>query len=79
MYNAYMNIKSYELLIKSETTARKFVLGKCFKNQQRFWPFCRSRKFWKSADGRRRCQRCKKAFHDLTKRWWNEVNLPIDD
>ena len=74
-----MNIKSYELLIKSESAAQKYVLGKCFKNQQRFCPFCGSRKFWKLADGRRRCQRCKKAFHDLTRRWWNEVNLPMDD
>jgi transposase len=74
-----MNIKSYELLIKSEFTAKKYVSKYWRKNRHAFCPFCGSRKFWKLADGRRRCQRCKRAYHDLTKRWWNEVKLPMDD
>ena len=74
-----MSIKSYENAIKSERTALRYVLVKCFKTHQRFCPYCGSRKFWKLADKRRRCQRCKKIYHDFTKRWWNQVHLPMDD
>ena len=38
-----MSIKSYENAAESEPEAKKFVLGKCFKNQQRNCPFCRVR------------------------------------
>ena len=79
MYNTAMNIKSFELLVKTENAAKRFVLGFCFKNKQRFCPYCRSRKHWKLADGRRRCQRCKMTYHDFTRRWWNKVKLPMDD
>lgn len=71
-------MKTYETLVRSEQTSLRYVLGKTFKNHQRFCPFCFSRKFWKLGDGRRRCQRCKRAYHDLTGRWWNSVNLPMD-
>ena len=74
-----MNIKSYESLVKTENSAKKFVLRYCYKNHHRFCPYCGSRKFWKLSDGRRRCQRCKAVYHDLTKRWWNAVRLPMDD
>lgn len=71
-------MKSYELVIKSEATAKKYVSKYLRKNRHVFCPFCGSRKFWKLADGRRRCQQCKKVYHDLTKRWWNDVHLPMD-
>ncbi len=74
-----MDLKTYESWVRSVSSARKNVLGFCLKNQQRFCPSCRSRKFWKLADGRRRCQRCLKTFHDLTGRWWNELNIGLDD
>lgn len=73
-----MSFKTYKTVSKSEAAARKYVLGFCFKNQQRFCPFCGSRKFWKLADGRRRCQRCKKAYHDLTNRWWSGTQLSME-
>ena len=31
------------------------------------------------ADGRRRCQRCLKTFHDLTGRCWNKLNIGLAD
>ena len=79
MYNTYMNIKSYEMLIKTENTAKRYVSKYLRKNRHVFCPYCGSRKFWKLSDGRRRCQRCKMTYHDLTGRWWNKVNLPMDD
>ena len=74
-----MSIRSYENAVRSESVSRKYVLEKCFKNHQRYCLFCRSREFWKLGDGRRRCKRCKKVYHDLTQRWWNKVKLPLDD
>ena len=64
-----MDIYTFERLIKSESAARRYVLGFCFKNQQRICPRCRCRKLWKLADGKRRCSRCRYSFHDLTGRW----------
>ena len=79
MYNTSINIKSCEILIKTESTAKKFVSKFLRKNRHVFYPYCGSRKFWKLNDGRRRCQRCKMTCHDLAGRWWNKVNLPMDD
>jgi len=70
-----MDLTTYENLIKSESTARKYVLGFCWKNQQRFCPKCRFRKFYIMGDGRRRCHRCRYTFHDFSGRWINSGNL----
>ena len=78
-----MNISTYEQLIKSESTARRYLLGYCWKNHQprrwrghqRFCPHCRGRKLYKLGDGRRRCARCRYTFHDFTRRWINTGGL----
>ena len=70
-----MDLTTYENLIKSESTARKYVLEFCWKNQQRFCPKCRFRKFYIMADSRRRCHRCRYTFHDFSGRWINIGNL----
>lgn len=78
-----MDISTYEQLIKSESTARKYLLGYCWKNHQprrwrghqRFCPHCRGRKLYKLGDGRRRCARCRYTFHDFTRRWINTGGL----
>jgi len=75
MYKPVMDLNTYECLVKTEFTARKYVLGFCLKNQQRFCPRCRSRKFWKLADGRRRCKHCRNTFQDFSGRWINQVKL----
>lgn len=73
-----MELKTYEHLIRSESAARKYLLGFCWKNQQRFCPVCRQRKLYKLTDGRRRCSRCGYTFHDFSGRWLNLVDLPCD-
>jgi len=73
-----MDLSTYERLIKSESAARKYLLGFCWKNQQRFCPRCRSRKFYRLKDGRRRCARCRYPFHDFTGRWINRGALRPD-
>lgn len=69
-----MDLSTYESLIRSESAARRFVLGFCFKNQQRLCPRCRTRKLYRTGD-RRRCARCRYTFHDLTDRWINRGRL----
>jgi transposase len=71
-----MDLSAYERLVSSEATARRYLLGFCFKNHQRVCPRCRTRtKLYRLADGRRRCQRCRYTFHDFTGRWLNEARL----
>lgn len=70
-----MDLYTYENLIKSESGANRYLLGFCFKNQQRICPRCHSRKFYKLLSGYRRCQRCSYSFHDFTGRWINSGSL----
>jgi len=72
------DLKTYEHLVKNESTARKYLLGFCWKNQQRFCPRCRSRSFTKLGDGRRRCKRCGYLYHDFSGRWINLSRLAPD-
>lgn len=70
-----MDLTSYYDLISSESKARRYLLGKCFKNHQRFCPRCSQRKLYKLRDGRYRCSRCDYTFHDFTGRWINSGRL----
>jgi transposase len=70
-----MDLSTYESLIKSEISAKKYLLRYCLKNQQRICPRCGSRKVPPRNDGRRRCLRCQYTFHDFSGRWINEGNL----
>src|SRR5512139_1288026 len=70
-----MELNAYQKLVGSERHARKYLLGKCFKNHQRFCPRCRQRKLYRLADGRYRCSRCDYSFHDFSGRWINSGRL----
>ena len=70
-----MDLKTYYKLIYSENRARKYLLGKCFKNHQRFCPRCRERKLYKLKKGRYRCSHCDYTFHDFSGRWINQGRL----
>ena len=74
-----MDIYAYEQLVRSESAARKYVLGFCFKNQQRFCPRCHGRNLWRLATRKRRCARCRYTFHDFTGRWIDACRLKCDD
>jgi transposase len=63
-----MDLDTYYKLISSEARARKYLLGKCFKNHQRFCPRCRCRKLYKLQEGRYRCSRCQYTFQDFSGR-----------
>ena len=70
-----MDLTIYYDVISSESKARKYLLGKCFKNHQRFCPRCRQRKLYKLRDERFRCSRCEYTFHDFSGRWINHGHL----
>lgn len=70
-----MDLSTYEYLIKSESSARRYLLGFCLKNHQRFCPKCKARKLYRLSDGRRRCSRCGYTFHDFSGRWINRGGL----
>ena len=70
-----MDLDAYYKLISSEARARKYLLGKCFKNHQRICPRCRCRKLYKLQEGRYRCSRCQYTFQDFSGRWINRGRL----
>lgn len=72
-----MDLFTFTELISSENRARKYVLGFCWKNHQRFCPRCRTRKLYRLADKRYRCSRCHYTFHDLSGRWLNRGQLTL--
>jgi len=73
-----MDLKTYETLVKSENSARRYLLGFCWKNHQRFCPRCGSRGLYRLSDDRRRCKRCGYTFHDFSRRWLNQCGLSPD-
>lgn len=70
-----MRLVDYEHYIKSESTARRYLLKFCWKNHQRYCPRCRQRKNYPLTDGRRRCAQCYYTYHDFTGRWINNCDL----
>ena len=70
-----MNLQAYEQLVSSEASARKYVLGFCFKFQQRICPRCRFRKLYRLSDGRRRCSRCEYTSQELAGRWLSQLRI----
>lgn len=70
-----MDLYTYENITKREFSAQNYLLGFCFKNQQRFCPRCNSRDLYKLNTGYRRCKRCFYTFHDFTGRWINRGDL----
>jgi transposase len=70
-----MDFSTFEHLVRSESSARKYVSKICLKNGHRICPFCGSRNFWKLGDGRRRCKRCRQVYTDFTRRWIGRGHL----
>ena len=66
-----IDIIAFNSITSSEKSAKRYVLGFCWKNHQRFCPQCRNRKIYHLADGRRRCSRCGYTFHDFSRRFLN--------
>jgi transposase len=70
-----MDIKSFEVLVKTENTARRFFTNLCWKNYRRFCSRCGSYDIYRIVGKRFRCKRCKYPFHDFTGRWINKLRI----
>ena len=71
-----MDLKSFQLVVRTENTARRYLTKLCWKNYRRFCSRCRSCDIYKIADSRYRCRRCGNRFHDFSGRWINNVHIP---
>ena len=74
-----MDIKSFESVIRTENTAKRFLTSLCWKNYRRFCIRCNSYHIYRIADKRFRCKRCKYTFHDFTGRWINKLRISSKD
>ncbi|MEJ2367730.1 MAG: IS1595 family transposase, partial [Acidobacteriota bacterium] len=70
-----MDLKAYEQLVSSESSARRYVTHKCFPLRHRICPRCHARKLYHLADHRRRCSRCRYTFREFTGRWLDRCRL----
>ncbi len=74
-----MNLKSFEFLLKDETSVKRYLVRACWKNYVRFCIRCRARKVYRIRRERYRCGLCDYEFSDFTGRWLNRVKLPAKD
>ena len=70
----YMDVKSFENVIRSENRARLYLRKRCWKNGRVFCHRCRRRNVYRIVGKRYRCPACKYTFHDFTGRWINKLN-----
>jgi len=74
-----MDLKSFEHIVKTENTARRFFNKLCWKNYRRFCIRCNSYEIYNIIGKRYRCKRCKYTFHEYTGRWLNHVKISAKD
>lgn len=72
-----MTLTSFESIGKTELRARKYFKKICWKNGRVFCTDCHGYKIYRIGDGRYRCKRCGKRFHEFTDRWLNAVHIPF--
>jgi transposase len=74
-----MDLKSFEHIVKTENTARRFLAKSCWKNYRHFCSKCHSYEIYHLAHKSFRCKRCGYTFHDFSGRWINRVQINIKD
>jgi len=74
-----MNLKSFEFLVKSESSIKQYLVKACWKNYIHYCIRCRARKIYHVRRDRYRCSQCGYEFSDFTGRWINNVKLPGKD
>jgi transposase len=70
-----MDLKTFESLIRTENTAKRFLTKLCWKNYRRFCIRCNNYHIYRIVGKRFRCKRCGYTFHDLTGRWINLLRI----
>ena len=74
-----MDIKSFQLIVKTEDTARRFLVRWLCKNSRRFCTRCKSYRVYRLLDGRFRCKRCGYRFSEWTGRWLGKLRISAID
>lgn len=74
-----MDIKSFQLIVKTEDTARRFLTKWLCKNSRRFCTRCKSYRVYRLLDGRFRCKRCGYRFSEWTGRWLGKLRISAID
>jgi len=74
-----MDIKSFQLVVRKEDTARRFLTKWLWKNGRRFCIRCKSYRVYRFSDGRVRCKRCGYRFSEWTGRWLGRVRISAID
>jgi len=74
-----MDIKSFQLIVKTEDRARRFLTKWLCKNSRRFCTRCKSYKVYRLSDGRFRCKRCGYRFSEWTDRWLGKLRISAID
>jgi transposase len=74
-----MDLKSFEHIVKTENTARRFLTKLCWKNYRRICIRCHSYGIYRLAHKSFRCKRCGYTFHDFSGRWINKVQITTKD
>ncbi|MDI6739367.1 MAG: transposase [Candidatus Edwardsbacteria bacterium] len=70
-----MTLTSFDAVIRTESSARKYLQHLCWENGRRFCPRCRSRKTTVQTRDSYQCHVCGYAFHDFSGRWLNKATL----
>jgi len=74
-----MDIKSFQLIVKTEDTARRFLVKWLCKNSRRFCTRCRSYRVYRLSDTRFRCKRCGYRFSEWADRWLGKLRISAVD
>ncbi|MCX8119195.1 MAG: transposase [Desulfobacterota bacterium] len=70
-----MDLKSFEPLVKTEQSAKRFINKACWKNYRRFCTRCQGRKIYPIRRKRYRCKRCGYGFSDWSGRWIGTLRI----
>jgi len=74
-----MYIKSFQLIVRTEDKARRFLAKRLCKNSRRFCTRCRSYRIYRFSDTRFRCKRCGHRFSEWTGRWLGKLRISAVD
>ncbi|MGH9772964.1 MAG: IS1595 family transposase [Candidatus Acidiferrales bacterium] len=72
-----MGIRGFERLIFTESSARREVKHRRYKNGRVFCHACRGRKVYRLGEGRYRCRRCRYTFGLLTGTWLGQSRVSL--
>jgi len=74
-----MDIKSFEAIVKTEKSARRYLIKSCQKKGRIFCHECKCRKIYRIRRNRLRCSRCGYEFSLFTGRWIGKLNICARD